>query len=75
MLDRNYLVKFILRVVGGHYYTISVREVDERELYIEVHKPYENWSDYMSEGTFARYSLWAYLPLPHDIDEYMKRFG
>jgi hypothetical protein len=36
----------------------STRDDDELERYIEMHKPDDNLSDYMTEATLTRYIIW-----------------
>jgi len=42
--------------------------------YISRHSN-ENWNDYMTAGSLARYVLWTYTDIDKAIHEYRKKFG
>jgi hypothetical protein len=42
--------------------------------YITRHKEREDWNDYMSSGSLARFILWNKPTLSASIEDYMSRF-
>jgi hypothetical protein len=46
-----------------------------KEAYIARHKPNEDFADYMSAGSLARFILWEKKSLREAINDYKRRFG
>lgn len=59
---------------GMSDYTIH-KDDERKERYLARHKANENWSDYMSSGSLAKYLLWNKPTLSASFNDYLKRFG
>lgn len=51
------------------------KDVERRQRYDARHKKNENWSDYKSAGSLAKYILWNKPTLEASIADYKKRFN
>jgi hypothetical protein len=49
-------------------------EIQRKMNYIARHKDKEDWKDYMSSGSLARFILWNKPTLSASIEDYMSRF-
>lgn len=49
-------------------------EIQRKMNYLARHKEREDWEDYMSSGSLARYILWNKPTLSESIKDYMNRF-
>jgi hypothetical protein len=53
----------------------NIHKDDERkERYLARHKVRENWNDYTSAGSLARWILWNKTSLSASFNDYLKRF-
>ena len=59
---------------GMSDYTIH-KDDERKERYLARHKANENWRDYMSAGSLARYILWNKTSLSASFNDYLNRFG
>ena len=59
---------------GYSDYTIH-KDVERRQRYDARHMKNENWSDYKSAGSLAKYILWNKPTLEASIADYKKRFN
>ena len=50
-------------------------DVNRRDRYDMRHKKHENWNDFRSAGSLAKYILWNKPTLSASIDDYKKRFN
>ena len=48
---------------------------ERKELYISRHKSNENWNDYTTAGSLARWLLWNKPTLSTSFTDYLKRFN
>lgn len=46
-----------------------------KDNYLKRHRPNENWEDYMSAGSLARYILWNKPTIKESVKDYASRFG
>jgi hypothetical protein len=54
----------------------SKHKDDERkQRYLDRHRANENWEDYKSGGSLARYILWNKPTISASYNDYLKRFG
>jgi hypothetical protein len=51
------------------------KDKERKERYLERHKKNENWNDYKSAASLARYVLWNKPSLKESIEDYKKRFN
>ena len=49
-------------------------EIQRKMNYIARHKEREDWKDYMSSGSLARFILWNKPTIKASIEDYMSRF-
>jgi hypothetical protein len=49
-------------------------EIQRKMNYIARHKEREDWTDYMSSGSLARFILWNKPTIKASIEDYMSRF-
>ena len=54
-------------------YTLH-NDLSRKMNYISRHKEREDWNDYMSSGSLARFILWNKPSLTESIKDYMRRF-
>ena len=47
----------------------------QKQRYLNRHRKNENWSDYKTAGSLARWVLWNKTSLSSSIADYKKRFG
>lgn len=59
---------------GMSDYTIH-KDDERKERYLARHKSNENWNDYTSSGSLAKYLLWNKTSLSASFNDYLKRFG
>ena len=59
---------------GGSTF-IDHKDETKKKNYLARHKVRENWNDYMSAGSLARYVLWNKPTLTASIADYKKRFN
>ncbi len=59
---------------GGSTF-IDHKDETKKKNYLARHKVRENWNDYMSAGSLARYILWNKPTLTASIADYKKRFN
>ena len=59
---------------GGSTF-IDHKDETKKKNYLARHKVRENWNDYMSAGSLARYILWNEPTLTESIKSYKKRFN
>ena len=59
---------------GGSTF-IDHKDETKKKNYLARHKVRENWNDYMSAGSLARYILWNEPTLTESIKDYKKRFN
>jgi len=59
---------------GGSTF-IDHKDETKKNNYLARHKVRENWNDYMSAGSLARYILWNKPTLTASIADYKKRFN
>lgn len=61
---------------GATGYSDYTKHKDEerKRLYLDRHKN-ENWSDYKSAGSLARYILWNKPSVSASYNDYIKKFG
>lgn len=61
---------------GATGYSDYTKHKDEerKRLYLDRHKN-ENWSDYKSAGSLARYILWNKPSVSASYNDYLKKFG
>ena len=62
---------------GANDFTSHGEDAEERKrLYLERHKSgNENWADYKSAGSLARYILWNKPSVSASYNAYLKTFG
>ena len=61
---------------GAKDYTTHGEDAEERKrLYLERHKNSENWADYKSAGSLAKYILWSKPSVSASYNAYLKTFG
>jgi len=48
---------------------------DRKQRYLDRHRANENWNDFKSAGSLARWILWNKPTLSASIQDYKKRFG
>ncbi len=60
-------------LIGYEDYTQHKDEF-RKERYISRHRN-ENWNDFMTAGSLAKYVLWTYTDINKAIIEYRKKFG
>ena len=58
---------------GMSDYTIH-RNEERKKRYLNRHTRNEDWGDYMSAGSLARYILWNKETITSSIEDYKKRF-
>ena len=49
-------------------------DLQRKRSYIARHTETENWNDYMSSGSLAKYILWNKTTIKASIDDYMRKF-
>ena len=54
---------------------IDHKDEIKKKNYLARHKVRENWNDYISAGSLARYILWNEPTLTESIKSYKKRFN
>ena len=59
---------------GMSDFTIHKDKV-RKQRYLDRHKANENWDDYMSPGSLAKFILWNKTTLEASVNDYMKRFN
>jgi hypothetical protein len=59
---------------GGSTF-IDHKDETKKKNYLARHKVRENWNDYMSAGSLARFLLWNQPTLTESIKDYKKRFN
>ena len=59
---------------GGSTF-IDHKDETKKKNYLARHKVRENWNDYMSAGSLARFILWNEPTLTASIKDYKKRFN
>ena len=59
---------------GGSTFIDHKDEIKKKN-YLARHKVRENWNDYISAGSLARYILWNEPTLTESIKSYKKRFN
>ena len=59
---------------GGSTF-IDHKDETKKKNYLARHKVRENWNDYMSAGSLARFILWNEPTLQESIKSYKKRFN
>jgi len=59
---------------GGSTF-IDHKDETKKKNYLARHKVRENWNDYMSAGSLARFLLWNEPTLTESIKSYKKRFN
>tara|TARA_R100000951_G_scaffold57298_1_gene48142 strand:+ start:211 stop:501 length:291 start_codon:yes stop_codon:yes gene_type:complete len=59
---------------GGSTF-IDHKDETKKKNYLARHKVRENWNDYMSAGSLARFLLWNKPTLTESIADYKKRFN
>tara|TARA_R110001592_G_scaffold41996_2_gene136645 strand:+ start:2169 stop:2459 length:291 start_codon:yes stop_codon:yes gene_type:complete len=59
---------------GGSTF-IDHKDETKKKNYLARHKVRENWNDYMSAGSLARFILWNKPTLTESIKDYKKRFN
>ena len=61
---------------GANDFTSHGEDAEERKkLYLERHKNSENWADYKSAGSLAKYILWNKPSVSASFNSYLKTFG
>ena len=53
----------------------TTKDETKKKNYLARHKVRENWNDFMSSGSLARYILWNKPTLTSSIADYKKRFN
>jgi hypothetical protein len=53
---------------------INHKDEKIKDAWLARHKVNENWNDYMSAGSLARYILWNKETITSSIEDYKKRF-
>jgi hypothetical protein len=48
---------------------------DRKKLYLDRHRPTEDWNDYKSAGSLSRYILWNKSTIEASKKDYAKRFN
>ena len=51
------------------------KDDERKDLYLARHRVNENWEDYKSGGSLARYILWNKPTISASYNDYLKRFG
>ena len=51
------------------------KDDDIKEAWIARHKVRENWNEYTTAGSLARYLLWNKKSLSTSFNDYLKKFG
>ena len=51
------------------------KDEERKKSYLSRHKARENWNDYMSSGSLARWILWNKPTLEASINDYKKKFN
>ena len=59
---------------GGSTF-IDHKDETKKKNYLARHRARENWNDYMSAGSLARFILWNEPSLTQSIKSYKKRFN
>ena len=59
---------------GYEDYITSGGDIARKMNYLARHKEREDWEDYMSSGSLARFILWNKPSLTESIKDYMNRF-
>ena len=59
---------------GGSTF-IDHKDENKKKNYLARHRARENWNDYMSAGSLARFILWNKPTLTESIKDYKKRFN
>ena len=54
---------------------IQHKDEKRKELYLARHKSNENWDDYTSSGSLARWLLWNKPTLSASFTDYLKKFN
>lgn len=51
------------------------KDDERKQRYLDRHRANENWEDYKSGGSLARYILWNKPTISASYNDYLKRFG
>lgn len=51
------------------------KDDERKDLYLARHRANENWEDYKSGGSLARYILWNNPTISASYNDYLKRFN
>ena len=51
------------------------KDDERKQRYLDRHRANEDWNDYMSGGSLARYILWNKPTISASYNDYLKRFG
>lgn len=51
------------------------KDEKRKEAYLSRHRANENWNDYKSAGSLARWILWNKPTLSASLQDYKRRFG
>lgn len=54
---------------------IKTKDEERKKRYLDRHRKNENWNDYKSAGSLARYILWNKPTLRASIADYKRRFN
>jgi len=60
--------------IGYEDYT-GHQDLQRKMNYLERHEKKENWNDYMSSGSLARFILWNKPTIKASIDDYIGKFN
>jgi hypothetical protein len=59
---------------GANDYTLT-HDDEAKQRYIERHKNNENWNDFTSSGSLARWLLWNKKSISASYNDYLKKFN
>jgi hypothetical protein len=51
------------------------KDEERKQRYLERHSKSENWSDYKSAGSLAKYILWNKTSISASYNDYLKKFN
>lgn len=51
------------------------KDIERKQRYLDRHSANENWDDYKSGGSLARYILWNKPTISASYNDYLKRFN
>jgi hypothetical protein len=60
---------------AGYEDFTTTGDEDRKKRYLDRHRANENWNDYKSAGSLARWILWNKPTLSASIQDYKQRFG